>query len=413
MCGIVGGIGSEADLTGIELALSKLAHRGPDDSGTWASGEVVLGHRRLSILDLSARAKQPMVDVATGNVIVFNGEVYNYRELRSELEGRGHVFRTEGDTEVLLKGISEWGYNVTSKLNGMWAFAVWNPSRQELFLSRDRFGVKPLYFKRIDGGLVFASEPKGIFALTKEPPRPDQKALYRFLTFGELYTVGRSFYEGVEVLGSATNAVFKRRNNELTTWKHWQYPMDLSERGTKWQEAFQNGLESSVAFRLRSDVDVGLMLSGGLDPSSIAAIAALQRRRLRAFTAVYPEGGDERCWARTAAEKLNLEYVEVQSTRSDWSSTLRRILWHMDGPGYSPAVFPLWNIMKVAREMGTYVLLDGQGADEILGGYVQHGTAYLREKVSEVYGSHLAEPFGNLGRPCGGFRRHKRLRYSG
>ena len=374
MCGIVGFCGENAmALAGrLDAATDALAHRGPDDRGTWVAPDLLLGHRRLAIIDLTSAGHQPMTDPATGAVIVFNGEIYNFLELGRELESLGERFRTRSDTEVLLRALVRWGVDALPRLNGMFAFAYWEPTMGRLLLARDRFGVKPLYLAR-GGGITFGSEPKALLELRPELRRVDERTLYEFLALGRLYTREASFYAGIELLPAAHWAEYLPATDTLRTSRYWDYPEveDPARTDEGAIEEFSALLDDAVRLRLRSDVQVGMTLSGGLDSSAILAAAMRERSEpVVCFTSVY--GGSDRgeaAWASTAAAPYGIVPVEVTAPRSDWLATMERISWHMDGPGYSPAVFPLWAIMAQARVSGVPVLLEGQGADEELAGY--------------------------------------------
>jgi asparagine synthase (glutamine-hydrolysing) len=390
MCGILGVAGSEAaghqNVGGFDAALDLLAHRGPDDRGVYAGQGVLLGHRRLSIIDLTAAGHQPMVEADIGAVIVFNGEIYNYLELRRELEERGHHFVTETDTEVLLKSYLEWGAECLKRLNGMWAFAIWLPATRKLFLSRDRFGVKPLYFLFEKDRFAFSSEPKALLSLFPAYRKVDPKTLYQFLAQGKLYTEGASFYAGISVLPPAHCAEYQCDSGELRQWRYWDYPAEATQNNGDIQseiEEFSDLLEDAIKLRLRSDVPVGVTLSGGLDSTAVLAgsmsVAGGERICL---TSVYgPKERGEAGWAALASAPYGIEPIEVEAPSDQLLDTLRKISWHMDGPGYSPAVYPLWFLMQQARNRGILVLLEGQGADEVLGGYPQYAALELLQQL--------------------------------
>ena len=377
MCGILGLAGPRATQRAAEFgeALDLLAHRGPDDRGILNDGAVLLGHRRLSIIDLSAAGHQPMIDTASGAAIVFNGEIYNYLELRRELEQSGCVMHSQSDTEVLLHAYLLWGEDCLRRLNGMWAFAIWLPLQRKLFFARDRFGVKPFYYRH-DRSLCFASEPKAILHLFAECRSVDDRTLTEFLAWGRLYASDNAFYRGVKVLPPAHCGEYRVDDGTLKLSRYWDYPQaaDSREHPARANEEFDALLDDAVRIRLRSDVPVGITLSGGLDSTAVLAASMKQSGGARpCFTAVYDERErGEAPWARMAAAPYGIEPIEVAAPRGQWSELMSRISWHMDGPGYSPAVFPLWTIMEQARRRNVPVLLEGQGADEALAGYPQY-----------------------------------------
>lgn len=383
MCGILGWVGAHGpeDAGRFARALDLLAHRGPDDRGVWAGAGVLLGHRRLSILDLSATGHQPMADPAGEAVIVFNGEIYNHVELRAELEKLGHRFVGRSDTEVLLHALIEWGAAALPRLNGMWAFACWQPRLRRLLLARDRFGVKPLYYRIGPEGLAFASEPKALLELFPGHRKLADRALLDFLANNLLYARGQSFYQGIHVLPPAHCAVHEPGAGQLRLERYWDYP-DRAADALDPQEAvaqFDALFTDAVRLRLRSDVPVGLTLSGGLDSTGILAAASRAAASpLTCFTSVYGAGEPgELPWAQRASEAAHAPLVAVPAPQQQWLATLRKIAWHMDGPGYSPAVYPLWHLMQRARAEGVPVLLEGQGADEALAGYPQYAVLEL------------------------------------
>ena len=384
MCGILGWVGTgEApfDAQAFSAALGLIRHRGPDDQGVWSAPGVMLGHRRLSIIDLSAAGHQPMASADGALTIVYNGEIYNYLELRSELAARGRNVAGGSDTGVLLAALAEWGTDAFARLNGMWAFGAWDASRRLLLLSRDRFGVKPLYYRRGPGGFAFASEPKALLALYPRHRAVNESALLRFLANNELHGHDESFYAGIQVLPPAHCAVYEPDTDRLVVSRHWQYPEDTQAGGGERdaREQFAGVFEDAVRLRLRSDVRVGITLSGGLDSTAVLAAAVRHTQRPpTCFTSVYGAGqSGELDWARLACEAVDAPLEPAPAPEDGWLATLPDIAWHMDGPGYSPAVYPLWCLMRQARAAGVPVLLEGQGADEALGGYPAYSVLEL------------------------------------
>lgn len=378
MCGILGWFGQPVpdDIPRFESALDLLAHRGPDDRGVFADTGVLLGHRRLAILDLSAAGHQPMIDQASGAVIVFNGEIYNHLELRTELEVLGHRFIGHSDTEVLLHALVEWGVETLPRLNGMWAFGFWEPRRRRLLLARDRFGVKPLYYSRGPEGLAFASEPKALLQLFPKYRAVSEEVLLDFLVNNRLYSNGRSFYQGIYVMPPAHYATYEPDVSKLQVTRFWDYPLDVTEELNADDAIgqFDELFSDAVRLRLRSDVPIGLTLSGGLDSTGVLAAAVrYSSQPPTCFTSVYSEREKgELDWAKRASEACGAPLIPVAAPQQEWLSILSKVVWHMDGPGYSPAVYPLWRLMQQARSQGVPVLLEGQGADEALAGYPQY-----------------------------------------
>ena len=386
MCGILAIVGHDLpaeDVAG--TALDLMRHRGPDGRGLWRDDRAVLGCRRLAILDRSAAGDQPMVDAATGVALVFNGEIYNYLELRDRLVGLGHRFRSGCDTEVLLRAYLEWGEGCVDRFNGMWAFIVWDPRAGTAFFSRDRLGVKPFSYMLREGCLAVASEPKALLALYPEQRRVDERTLFQFLSEAHSYHGDHSFHAGIRVLEPGAMGTFEPGQSTPRFARYWDYPSagdqlaadDCSDR-------FAELIEDAVRLRMRSDVPVGVMLSGGLD--STAILHGAQRRartgsQLTAYTTVYrarpgDRTVDERQWAKLAtAPYPAVDLVEVETAEDDWLAETCRIVWHMDGPSRFPVAFSAWRIAETARAQGIAVLLEGQGGDEILGGYPHHMAA--------------------------------------
>lgn len=405
MCGILGWLGdiAPADHLRFGAALDSIAHRGPDDQGVFADGNILLGHRRLAILDLSSAGHQPMVEPESGAVLTYNGEIYNYLELRTELEAKGHRFRSGSDSEVLLRGLIEWGDAVLPRLNGMFAFAFWDPRRRNLLVARDRFGVKPLYYRLGQEGFAFASEPKALLSLFPAHRQVAKDVLLQFLGNNLLHSSGDSFYQGIHLLQPAHFGIVRSGDRQLTTAQYWNYPSDSpneTDPATAVEE-FDALFTDSVRLRLRSDVPVGLTLSGGLDSTGILAAAnRISDRSLISFTSVYSEKDQgELSWAKAATEGGKSSLVAVAAPPDQWLETMQKITWHMDAPGYSPAVYPLWFLMQRARQDKVIVLLEGQGADEALAGYPQYAALALIDSWSKnaSIGSRLRETGERLG----------------
>jgi len=388
MCGILGWAGpATAPFSphAFRKALDRLAHRGPDDQGVWQAPGVMLGHRRLSIIDLSQAGHQPMHSTAGASVITFNGEIYNYLELRDELARDSHAVAGGSDTAVLLELLELQGPAALQRLNGMWAFGYWDVPRRQLLLARDRFGVKPLYYRHGSGGLMFASEPKALLALDEQLRAVDEEALLSFLAFNNLYSGERSFYHEIKLLPPAHYAVYDAASNRLQLRRYWDYPthFEMHRSAEEASEEFGTLFEDAVRVRLRSDVPVGVTLSGGLDSTAVLTAASNGHTASpHCFTSVYSDTDrGELEWAERAAAVTGALITAVPAPREHWMEVLPQVAWHMDGPGYSPAVYPLWCLMKQARANNVPVLLEGQGADEALGGYPWHGAIDLLQAL--------------------------------
>lgn len=373
MCGILGVYRpTEVHRRRFATALEMLAHRGPDGDGLYDRGAIILGHRRLAIIGLGPSGNQPMIDAASGVTMVFNGEIYNYIEVRQALVAEGVTFATNTDSEVLLKAWLRWGPDALSRLNGMWAFAIWDPRCQELVICRDRIGVKPLYYAVRDGSLFFGSEPKALFRLDPTLAEPNPAAIRDLFATSQSHSGAQTFFVDIKALPPAHYARADK-HGKFEIERYWDYPDHTGSTAAE-ADAFSALFDSAVAMRLRSDVPVGLTLSGGLDSSAILASAAKDTAvPLRCFTSVYSSTSrGEEAWAQRAAALVGADLSSINASIDDWQATLEKIVWHMDSPGYSPAVFPMWRIMQQARADGITVLLEGQGADELLAGYPQY-----------------------------------------
>ncbi|MBN1866078.1 asparagine synthase (glutamine-hydrolyzing) [Candidatus Sumerlaeota bacterium] len=387
MCGIAGIFnpsGGAIDRLGERLermnALQK--HRGPDDEGLWLAPDAALGmgHVRLSVLDLSERARQPMREDEADLTIVFNGEIYNFRELRARLESK-HRFRTQSDTEVILKAYMEWGEACPEYLRGMFAFAIWDARRRRLFLARDRFGIKPLYVAWSGETLYFASEIKALFSFLPDV-RIDRSGLRDYLTF-QFCLRGKTLFENIEEVAPATwRTVDSEGTRSHTYWKV-RYDLDM-EHGEAWfVERCRELMEDSIRAHVVSDVPVSGYLSGGIDSSGIAALArrATGADDFMAFHGVfrgYGERFDESGFARDVARREGIDLREIPVSSDDFVDAFDRLIYHMDFPVAGPGSFPQYVVSKYVKGKRK-VVLGGQGADEIFGGYVRYLIAYFEQ----------------------------------
>lgn len=421
MCGIAGILSQQADqATAVQLKsmTDVLAHRGPESEGSWTnrSGQVHLGHRRLSIIDLSPAGAQPMHYPGQYS-IVYNGEIYNYKEIREDLLKKGFHFHTQTDTEVILAAYACYKEACLRHFDGMFAFTIWSEQEQTLFAARDRFGEKPFFYYYRKDRFVFASEIKALWH-AGIPRTANQKMLYNFLTLG--YTTNpadgaETFYSGVCKLPAASYLHYHLTTGQLTTQNYWKLhtgtltgkprlQVSQTERsGTgmppvepsgprsknsehKIIEQFTELLYRSVARRLRSDVPVGTSLSGGLDSSSIVAVMKQQVEAsgnpsaIKTFSAVFPGyEKDEARFIRAVQERLGVENYQTQPTAADMVQQFDRLCYHQDEPFISSSIWAQFCVFRLAREQGVTVLLDGQGADEILAGYSKYYPWYWQE----------------------------------
>ena len=375
MCGIAGIYSqSGAPVQRDELAtmLATMPHRGPDASGVWLDdGSVGLAHVRLAVIDPSPAGNQPFESADGDLVLTYNGAIYNYVELREQLQTLGHRFRTGSDTEVLLAAYRQWGREVCGRLNGMWAFAIYDRRTDELFCSRDRFGIKPFYYAVVGGRLLFASEAKALLAVCRQLARINPEAVSKLMRASLAAHLSEHFCLGVRRLPAAHNMVVARGGTAAVK-RYWSYPTRI-DHGISFEgarERFRELLVDSIRLRMRSDVPVGTLLSGGLDSSAIVCLLrTFHGAEHDAFTARFDSSEyDESASAGRVAKQLGLRHHRIESPPGLFLPTLERIVQHMDGPSATPAVLPLWHIMAAMRDR-VVVALDGQGADELLGGY--------------------------------------------
>jgi asparagine synthase (glutamine-hydrolysing) len=377
MCGIVGAVGltrePEPDL--VERVLDSIRHRGPDAAGHVFRDGTLLGSRRLKVLDLRDEANQPMADAQTGVVLVYNGEIYNYLELRQELEGKGHRFETSGDTEVLLRGYLEWGDGFFQRCNGMWALAIRDPRRGATLLCRDRFGEKPLYLGRTpEGAWWFGSEAATLRLAGAGSGRFDASRVLNFLLFGDAEDPSGSFFDGISQVRPGCYVLIDDDGavEEREWWSLSEFARERWGTAPAQTEETQEALDRAVKLRLRSDVLVGSSLSGGIDSSTIlASIRSLDAsREIHVFTASFPgQAVDEWERASRVAEEFGAVAHRVEPSLEGFLDSLPLLVSRQGGPFDSPSVYAQWCVMEEAATAGVTVLLDGQGADETWGGY--------------------------------------------
>lgn len=374
MCGIVGVLGREpVDESLVVVMRDRLVHRGPDAEGVWSSPDnrVCLGFRRLAIIDPSPDANQPFVSADGRLAIVLNGEIYNFRSLRSELETLGASFRTRSDTEVLLEAYRAWGPGCLARLSGMFAFAIWDRDEARLFCARDRAGEKPFHYAVADGSFAFASELKALLPWSELRQEIDWTAVADFLTFGfipdpkTIWTGVRKLPPGhwlaVDLAGEATVA---------EPVPYWDFELDPDESVDDWSDAIRSTLERAAAEMTVSDAPVGMFLSGGVDSSSVAAALACAGQPLTAYTIGFEEGDyDESAWAAQVAEAYGVPHVCRTVRPADVDSAARdRILRHYDEPFNDQSYLPTYFVCREARRSIT-VALTGDGGDETFAGY--------------------------------------------
>ncbi len=431
MCGISGAlnISDRIDVRKLKNMTDIIGHRGPDDEGFYLYGKTKeefafgkdsveevkssdivsidklynndyflgFGHRRLNIIDLSAKGHQPMS--YSDIIITYNGEIYNYLELKKELENLGYNFETDGDTEVIIKAYKHWGEDCVNHFNGMWAFAIWDKNKKKLFCSRDRFGIKPFYYYIKNGNFIFGSEIKQIIEYGIKP-RVNEKILFAFLFYGIHDFCEETFFEEIYTLKGGENISIKvsadTKNLSFKKYKYWDLDYKLKRDVKSFEEESDNlgkTLENSIKLRLRSDVEIGSCLSGGLDSSSIVTLACGQlseknydTKEFKTFTSCYDDAKevDERYYSDLVVRNSDCSSIKVKPTTDKIKSDLEALVWHQDEPFGSLSIFAGWCVMETAKENGVKVLLDGQGGDETLLGYERFYAYALKEKIKNL-----------------------------
>lgn len=365
---------------------NRIIHRGPDSDGITINGHVGLGHRRLAILDLSETGHQPMHD--SGLILSYNGELYNYIELRDELIANGHTFKSNSDSEVLLKSYKEWGCECVRKFNGMWAFIIYDTNRDVIFVSRDYFGIKPLYRYEFDKRVFFFSEVKQLMDILEEPLKLDACSISDFLQYGLLNHNDRTMFSQVRSIKPGHNLLIDVRTGEQRSTKWYNLTEDdiskdqneLHRRGL-----FKQAFLKSVRIRMRSDVRVGACLSGGLDSSSIVAAASKINPNILTITSTYGDKSfDETPFSDAVAQRLGLQNTITSGDSIDFQEVLKTIIYHQDQPIPTGSHISEFNVFKAAHKYGCIVMLDGQGADEYLAGYPDFHTTYFLELLTRL-----------------------------
>lgn len=421
MCGISGIILKEKNgiqpVEKIVLLSDAISHRGPDGEGFMLAGEkqalpyfhkskkqyqrndlnyipklqlpagdedcfLAFGHRRLSIIDLSDTGHQPMCSRDGKQWITYNGEIYNYIELREELQNLGHVFLSESDTEVILMAYKQWGLACVEKFNGMWAFCIYDPDKKLCFASRDRLGVKPFYYVNNPGFLAFASEQKAFVKARLIKAKINPNALHSYLINGHLENQPANFFAEITELWPGTNLIYHLETKEIQTKTYYHLSEHISRKNDHLSESqlieqIALSLENSVRLRLRSDVEVGTCLSGGIDSSALAVtISAITRQPLSCFTAVFKGGAfNEEHFADAVASKINARYFKTEPDFEGFKNELDNLIYSQDVPIWDTSTYAQHRVMALAKENNIKVVLDGQGADELFGGYHHHFVA--------------------------------------
>lgn len=393
MCGIAGYIDKSHRYRPERELLKKMTdsmiHRGPDAEGQWTDAHVALGHRRLSIIDLDVQSNQPLISHDGKYVIIFNGEIYNYLELKEELIEKGAVFRTKSDTEVIMEAYRVYGVECFDRFNGMWAFALYDREKQKLILSRDRFGIKPLY--TVDNGdiFTFASECKAIMAAFPEENVPNDTYIYRYFSYSVNEDADdQCFYKNVKVFSPAHYMVYDLQKHTKEYRLYWnvdeQLFYDKWIRGKNVVRTFKQLFESAVGLRLRADVEVGACLSGGLDSSAIVGCASKKfGRKMHTFSSVYADKDcNEELYIRKVNEKWNTipHYIRPDDYADHFTSYVENLMYHHDQPAGGASIYSQYMVMKGVQG-NVKVVLDGQGADELFAGYIPYYSYYVEDLI--------------------------------
>ena len=366
MCGIIGFSGriDNAEAVLSEM-MDRIRHRGPDAGGRYLNGEIALGHRRLSIIDITEQGDQPIYNEDRSMVLVFNGEIYNYKEIREALLAAGHTFRTETDSEVLIHGYEEYGTELLNKLRGMFSFVIWDEKEKTLFGARDFFGIKPMYYAQMGGSFLFGSEIKAFLPHPHFKKELDTDVLEQYLTF-QYSPTEETFFKGVKKLPAAH--YFLYRDGKLTVQRYWDvhFHADDAPLLGDWVKTISETFQDSVAAHKIADVEVGSFLSSGVDSSYVAAVADVDKT----FTVGF--GSDEKYneigWAKRFSRAIGKENYSHVITQQEYWDALPKIQYQMDEPLADPSCIALYFVCKLAAEQ-VKVVLSGEGADEIFGGY--------------------------------------------
>ena len=400
MCGIAG-VFDMSDLPAATAVVQRMtdaiAHRGPDGEGVWVERACGLGHRRLAIIDLTEAGRQPMATPDGRFVVTYNGELYNFHELRTELQGRGHRFASRSDTEVVLAAFAEWGLDALNRFNGMFAFAIYDRGKRRLTLARDRYGIKPLYVARVSNRIIFGSEIKAILACPGFEQHLDHEALVEYLTFQNFFT-NRTLFKGVSLLAPGTAVVFEP-HREPREYLYWDYDFreELTDPLPELEEECNRLFAQGVSRQLLSDVDVGSYLSGGIDSGAITAIAARQISGMRTFTVGFDTrsasglelGFDERVKSEYMSYVFGTEHYQMVLKAGDMERAMGTLVHHLEEPRVGQS-YPNFYAARLASRFGK-VVLAGTGGDELFGGYPWR---YYRAVVADDFEHYVDQYYG-------------------
>ena len=384
MCGITGIIYKNKNVEAAELEkmTEKIKHRGPDSSGIYMDKNVGFGHRRLSIIDVSDHSNQPFF--YNDLILIFNGAIYNYLEIKDELMSHGYSFKTTSDTEVLLLAYDKWGVDCVKKFNGMWSFAIHDKKQNIVFCSRDRFGVKPFYYYADGDQFIFASEIKAVLEI-KKVTTVNTQIILQFIETNFTEHNNETFFEGIFKLPGSHSLVYDLKTNVFQIYKYYELEFNAEVSKLNLQDSinlFEEKFQESIKLRIRSDVKIGSALSGGLDSSYIVAISAKQFKVKKDFNAVtvgsLHKEEDEGDRARIISDCLGIENSIIYPDKNEFEKLIPQVIYSLEEPFGGLSVYMQTFLMKQAQKLGIKVLLDGQGADEVLLGYSNYTAAFLK-----------------------------------
>ncbi len=404
MCGIAGRYnyrtGRPVERETVDGMCALIAHRGPDEGGAFCDGAVGLGHRRLAIIDLTPTGRQPMSTAGGAVTIVFNGEIYNFPELRRDLEARGHKFRGTSDTEILLAAYMEFGVECLARLRGMFAFAIWDARDRSLFIARDRVGKKPLHYRVDADGIAFASEAKAFFAEPSFAASPNLEAISHYLTY-QYVPSPQSAFDGVQKLPPGSYLLI--RNGSLTVERYWRLRYTPKQAISEDEAAAELmvRLREAVRIRMISDVPLGAFLSGGVDSSTVVALmAGLSDRPVKTYSIGFDEKEyDELPFARAVAERYGTDHHEF-IVRPDATAIVPDLVWHYDEPYADESAIPTYLLSKLTRQHVT-VALNGDGGDESFSGYSRYGVPPSLARIDKLPADRPGGDRRAVGQPSG------------
>jgi asparagine synthase (glutamine-hydrolysing) len=397
MCGICGYINSkeeQADRNMLIRMRDAMHHRGPDDAGLFLDGPVGLGHRRLSIIDLEG-GHQPMSNEDDSLILVYNGEIYNFQTLKKDLIDRGHDFRTNSDSEVILHLYEEKGPDSLEYLRGMFAFAIWDRNKDLLFLARDRLGIKPLYYFMNNTVFMFSSEIKSFFQSPGIMPELNEKSLARYLRYRFVYGE-ETLFKNVHELMPGHYMIIRKSMPEIK--QYWDLPVvrDIQRDSHYFRSLVMQELEEAVRLRMISDVPIGVFLSGGIDSSAVAGLMSRNANRVKTFSiGFYPEELNELEYSKAVAKIFNTEHHEYHLDAEDFFVLLKKLIWHHDEPLIFPASIPLYLLSKYSRDSAT-VMLAGEGSDELFAGYTENVKAYWMNYARKLVPAGILRSLSNI-----------------